>query len=74
MLAAIAAMTADGDSPIPETLAEARYIQIIELEDGSSRGGAHVNSEDDILRLVADHGCRALICGQISPRVALLEP
>ena len=69
MLAAIAVMTADPDSQIPETLNEARYVQIIELEDGSTQYGQAVSREDDVLQLITEHGCRALICGQISPPV-----
>ena len=67
MLAAIAVEREGMDAVIPETLDAARYLYVLELDDGSVCKELQVTGEDAILQAVAFHSCRALICGQISP-------
>ena len=75
MLAAIAVEREELDAVIPETLDAARCLYVQELDDGSVCEQLPVTGEADILQAVISRGCRALICGQISPetREALRE-
>lgn len=66
MLAAIAVEKEGLDAVVPETLAAAGFIYIMELEDGEVQAVLAVDGEEQALRTVTEHGCRALICGQLS--------
>lgn len=65
MLAAIAVEQAGADPLIPETLAKARCLYIMELEDGVLSAVLPLAHEQDAVRIIGEQGCRALICGQI---------
>lgn len=65
MLAAIAVEQEGPDPLIPETLAQSRYLYIMELEDGVVTAVLPVADEQDAVRIIGEQGCRALICGQI---------
>lgn len=65
MLAAIAVEREGQDPLIPETLAESRYLYIMELEDGVVSAVLPLADEQDAVRIIEEQGCRALICGQI---------
>ena len=75
MLAAIAVEREGMDAVIPETLDAARYLYMQELDDGSVCEELQVAGEAEMARAVISRGCRALICGHISPdtREALRE-
>lgn len=74
MLAAIAVREGDVHSVIPETLAEAGFLLVQELEDGSVLSCRPVAGEGDAVEAASKAGCRALICGQISPQgLSLLQ-
>lgn len=66
MLAAIATEQAGPEALVPETLAEAKYLQIIELEDGTVSAVLPLTGEESAVRALLERGCRALITGQIS--------
>ena len=65
MLAAIAVEKEGLDSLIPETLAQSRFLYIMELEDGVVSAMLPMACEQDAVRVISEQGCRALICGQI---------
>ncbi|MBO7667871.1 MAG: hypothetical protein J6T26_05355 [Firmicutes bacterium] len=65
MLAAIAVEQEGLDSVIPETLAEAGFLYIMELDDGEIKAALPVVGVGQILQSVGENGCRALIAGQI---------
>ena len=67
MLAAVAVEQEGLEALIPETLAEARYLYFIELEDGEVQEALPISGEDGAVQALAARQCRALICGQISP-------
>lgn len=65
MLAAIAVEKEGLDSPIPETLAEAGFLYIMELDDGEIKAALPMVGVEQILPTLREYGCRALIAGQI---------